>query len=61
MPAFTFEKIPPSGRRGQITSIVKKRRGVFVQFLNRFVEARIKRSLRKQERVAIPPASQAPE
>jgi hypothetical protein len=59
MPAFTFEKIPPSGRSGQINSIVKKRRGVIAHILNRFVEARIKRSLRKQERAAIPPASQA--
>jgi hypothetical protein len=59
MPAFTFEKIPPARHTGQITSVEKKQRSAIVQILNRFVAARIKRSLRKQERAAIPPASQA--
>lgn len=45
MPAFTFEKISPPVRRGPIPSIEKKQRGVIVQILDRFVEARIKRGL----------------
>jgi hypothetical protein len=46
MPAFTFEKISPPVRRGPIPPIVKKQRGVIVQILDRFVEARVKRTLR---------------
>jgi hypothetical protein len=46
MPAFTFEKISPPTRRGPIAPIVKKQRGVIVQILDRFVEARVKRTLR---------------
>jgi hypothetical protein len=45
MPSFTFEKISPPIRRGPIPSIAKKQRGVIVQILDRFVEARIKRTL----------------
>ena len=45
MPAFTFEKISPPVRRGPIAPIVKKQRGVIVQILDRFVEARVKRKL----------------
>ena len=51
MPAFTFEKIPPPIRRGPIPPIVKKQRGVIVQILDRFVEARVKRSLREEKGV----------
>jgi hypothetical protein len=51
MPAFTFEKISPPIRRGPIPSIVKKQRGVIVQILDRFVEARVKRSLREEKGV----------
>jgi hypothetical protein len=51
MPAFTFEKISPPVRRGPIPPIVKKQRGVIVQILDRFVEARVKRSSRKEEGV----------
>jgi hypothetical protein len=47
MPAFTFEKISPPVRRGPIPPIVKKQRGVIVQILGRFVEARVKRSMKK--------------
>ena len=47
MPAFTFEKISPPLRRGPVPAIVKKQRGVIVQVLDRFVEARIKRTLEK--------------
>ena len=46
MPAFTFEKISPPVRRGPIPSIEKKQRGVIVQILDRFVEARVRRTRR---------------
>ena len=45
MPAFTFEKISPPLRRGPIPPIAKKQRGVIVQILDRFVEARVKRGV----------------
>ena len=45
MPVFTFEKISPPVRRGPISPIVKKQRGVIVQILDRFVEARVKRTV----------------
>lgn len=51
MPAFTFEKISPPVRRGPLPPIVKKQRGVIVQILDRFVEARVKRSLREKKAV----------
>ena len=60
MPAFTFEKIPPPGRTGPIASIEKKQRSAIVQILDRFVEARIKRSSCERENAATPPASQVP-
>ena len=47
MPAFTFEKISPPASRGPIAPIVVKRRGVIVQILDRFVEARVKRASKK--------------
>jgi hypothetical protein len=46
MPAFSFEKISPPVRRGPIAPIEKKQRGVIVQILDRFVEARAKRALK---------------
>ena len=49
MPAFTFEKISPPVRRGPIAPIETKQRGVIVQILDRFVEARVKRALRKEK------------
>ena len=52
MPAFTFEKISPPTRRGPLPPIAKKQRGVIVQVLNRFVEARVKRSLREKGVIA---------
>jgi hypothetical protein len=52
MPAFTFEKISPPVRRGPLPPIVKKQRGVIVQILDRFVEARVKRSVAKEKGVA---------
>ncbi|OCK53718.1 hypothetical protein [Bradyrhizobium sp. LMTR 3] len=53
MPAFTFEKISPPERRGPVAPVAnKKQRGVIVQILDRFAEARVKRSL-KEEKGAI--------
>jgi hypothetical protein len=49
MPAFTFEKISPPIRRGPLPPIVKKQRGVIVQILDRFVEARVQRTLREEK------------
>jgi hypothetical protein len=51
MPAFMFEKISPPVRRGPVPAIVKKQRGVIVQILDRFVEARVKRTLREERGV----------
>lgn len=51
MPAFTFEKISPPVRRGPIPSIEKKQRGVIVQILDRFVEARVRRTRRGEKGV----------
>ena len=47
MPAFMFEKIAPPLGRGPIAPIEQKQRGVIVQILDRFVEARVKRTLRE--------------
>ncbi len=49
MPAFTFEKISPPLRRGPIPPIAKKQRGIIVQILDRFVAARVKRTLRGEK------------
>jgi hypothetical protein len=51
MPAFTFEKIPPPVRRGPLPPTVKKQRGVIVQILGLFVEARVARRLRGKKGV----------
>ena len=51
MPAFSFEKISPPVRRGPVPAIVKKQRGVIVQILDRFVEARVKRSMLEEKGV----------
>jgi hypothetical protein len=51
MPVFTFEKISPPIRRGPVPAIEKKQRGVIVQILDRFVETRVKRTLRKDKGV----------
>jgi hypothetical protein len=52
MPAFTFEKISPPADRGPITPVAnKKQRGVIVQILDRFAEARVKRSLKEEKGV----------
>jgi hypothetical protein len=49
MPAFTFEKIsPPPADRGPVPPVAnKKQRGVVVKMLDRFVEARVKRTLKE--------------
>ena len=50
MPAFTFEKISPPVHSGPIPPIAnKKQRGVIVQMLDRFVEARVKRAVKAKE------------
>jgi hypothetical protein len=49
MPVFTFEKISPPVRRGPLPAIAKKQRGVIVQILDRFVEARAKQTLRGEK------------
>jgi hypothetical protein len=52
MPAFTFEKISPPTNRGPIPPVAnKKQRGVIVQILDRFVEARVKRTLKAEKGV----------
>lgn len=51
MPAFSFEKISPPVRRGPLPPIAKKQRGLIVQILDSFVEARVKRSLRAEKGV----------
>jgi hypothetical protein len=52
MPAFTFEKISPPVRQGPIPPVAnKKQRGVIVQMLDRFVEARVKRTQRDEKGV----------
>jgi hypothetical protein len=49
MPAFSFEKISPPVNRGSVPAIEKKQRGVIVQILGRFVEARVERDQRVEE------------
>ena len=55
MPAFTFEKISPVSPptdRGPIPPVAnKKQRGVIVQMLDRFAEARVKRALKREKGV----------
>ena len=58
MPAFTFEKISPPLRRGPLPPIAKKQRGVIVQILDRFVEARVKRKCARRRVVMRQPPSQ---
>jgi hypothetical protein len=56
MPAFTFEKISPEKispqvHRAPVAAVEKKPRGVVPQVLDRFVAARMKRTLRKDNGV----------
>jgi hypothetical protein len=49
MPVFTFEKISPPADRSPIPPVAnKKQRGVIVQMLDRFAEARVKRTQRDE-------------
>jgi hypothetical protein len=49
MPAFSFEKISPPVNHGRVPATEKKPRGVIVQILGRFVEARVERDQRVEE------------
>ena len=60
MPVFTFEKISPPIRRGPLPPIAKKQRGVIVQILDRFVETRVKRAIRDEEKGVIARRQQKP-
>jgi hypothetical protein len=51
MPAFTFEKISPPVRRTPAPAAAEKPRGIFVQIIDRFVETRVKLTLRKDKGV----------
>jgi hypothetical protein len=62
MPAFTFEKIsPPADRRPVPPVANKKQRGVVVKILDRFVEARVKRTLKEEKRVIVRNRPRSPE
>jgi hypothetical protein len=60
MPAFSFEKISPPIRRGPVPAIAKRQRGVIVQILDRFVEARVKRTMREKKTGVIARREQKP-
>ena len=60
MPAFTFEKISPPVRRGPIPPIVKKQRGLIVQILDSFVEARVKKNEQREDKGVIARHQQKP-
>jgi hypothetical protein len=51
MPAFSFEKISPPAPRAPVaaTSVIRKQPGLIVQMLDRFVEARVRRTLRDKK------------
>lgn len=49
MPAFIFEKISPPAPGRPIAPIGSKPRGVIVQILDRFVELRVRRALKKEK------------
>jgi hypothetical protein len=61
VPAFSFEKISPPVRGGSLAPADTKQRGVIVQILDRFVEARARRSLRAQQGAGAPHEPKAPE
>ena len=53
MPAFSFEKISRAPRAPiAATAVVRKQPGVIVQMLDRFVEARVKRTRVEQGKPA---------
>jgi hypothetical protein len=52
MPAYTFEKISPPVRQDPIPPVAnKKQRGLIVQMLDRFAQARVKRTLKQEKSV----------
>jgi hypothetical protein len=62
MPAFTFEKISPPADRGPAPPVAnKKQRGVVVKILDRFVEARVRRTLKEEERAIARNRHRSPE
>ena len=62
MPVFMFEKISPPADRGPIPPVAnKKQRGVIVQMLDRFAEARVKRTLKGEKGVIARNPHKAPE
>ena len=62
MPAFTFEKISPPADRSPAPPVAnKKQRGVVVKMLDRFVEARVKRTLKKEKRLIARNRHRSPE
>ena len=62
MPAFTFEKISPPADRGPVPPVAnKKQRGVIVQILDRFAEARVKRTLKEEKRLITRNRHRSPE
>jgi hypothetical protein len=60
MPVFTFEKISPQPPSAPATPDAEKPRSVIVQFLDRFVEARVKRTV-VDEQAAIQPQRKSAE
>ena len=60
MPVFTFEKILPPLAEGAPDVPAPKRRGVIIQMLDRFVEARVKRTV-LEEKAAMRSEPKAPE
>jgi len=60
MPVFTFEKILPPLADGAPDVPAPKRRGVIIQMLDRFVEARVKRTV-LEEKPAMRGEPKAPE
>jgi hypothetical protein len=62
MPAFTFEKISPPADRGPAPPVAnKKQRGVVVKILDRFVEARVQRTLKEEKRLIARNRHRSPE
>jgi len=49
MPVFTFEKILPPLSDAAPDVPAQKRRGVIIQMLDRFVEARVKRTVLEEK------------
>jgi hypothetical protein len=61
MPAFTFEKISPPPPLGVVPPVEPKQRGVIVQLLDRFAEARVRRRLKQDEDQVVTRNPAAPE